>query len=94
MKQLLIRQGCAGEVPVPQLEPGTVLVRVQYSCISSGTEIRGIKRRRMLLWKRALARLVDLVRLFKMATSEGVAQHVPLRGKQAVRSNSDWLFGG
>lgn len=75
MKQVLIRQGraVAEEVPMPQLEPGTVLVRVQYSCISSGTEISGIKRSGMPLWKRALARPADLARLFKMAASEGVA---------------------
>jgi len=75
MKQVLIRQGRAvvEEVPVPQLEPGTVLVRVQYSCISSGTEISGIRRSGIPLWKRALERPANLTRLFKMATSEGVA---------------------
>ena len=57
---------------MPQLEPGTVLVRVHYSCISSGTEISGIKRSGVPLWKRALARPTDLARLFKMAASEGV----------------------
>lgn len=57
---------------MPQLEPGTVLVRVQYSCISSGTELSGIKRSGIPLWKRALARPADLACLFKMAASEGV----------------------
>ena len=75
MKQVLIRQSrvVAEDVPMPQRGPGTALVRVQYSCISSGMEMSGIKRSGVPLWKCALARPADLTRLFKMPASEGVA---------------------
>ena len=40
MKQVVIKAGkvCVEEVPVPTIEPGMVLVRVERSAISSGTE--------------------------------------------------------
>lgn len=41
MKQVILRHGRAvvEEVPVPALLPGSLLVRVAYSCISPGTEL-------------------------------------------------------
>ena len=55
MKQVLIRQGVAvvEEVPAPKVEPGTVLVQVENSCISIGTEMSGLKMSGASLWKRA-----------------------------------------
>ena len=40
MKQVILRNGRAvtEEVPVPALFPGSILVRVAFSCISPGTE--------------------------------------------------------
>lgn len=45
MKQVLVKNGEAvlEDVPPPQLEAGTVLVRVDHSCISIGTELAGLK---------------------------------------------------
>lgn len=56
MKQVLIRQGMAvvEEVPAPIVEPNTVLVQVDRSCISIGTEMSGIKISNTPLWKRAI----------------------------------------
>ena len=44
MKQVLLRSGKAvvEEVPAPQPEPGQVLVRVEWSCVSPGTELASV----------------------------------------------------
>lgn len=56
MKQVLIKKGQAfvEDVPAPDVDKGTVLVQVLYSCISVGTEMSGIKTTSLPLWKRAL----------------------------------------
>ena len=56
MKQILIKQGQAvvADVPAPGIETGTVLVRVDHSCISAGTEVGGMRSSGTPLWKRAL----------------------------------------
>ncbi|HER27464.1 MAG TPA: zinc-binding alcohol dehydrogenase, partial [Rhodospirillales bacterium] len=70
MKQVLIKSGRAivADVPAPGIEPKTVLVRLDHSCISAGTELGGLKASGLPLWKRALEQpervrqVVDLVR--------------------------------
>ena len=53
MKQVLVRRGqiAVEDVPAPLAEPGTVLVRVDHSCISAGTELSGIRASGNPLWK-------------------------------------------
>ena len=45
MKQVLIRKGQAvlTDVPAPEVSAGRVLVLVEYSCISVGTEMADLK---------------------------------------------------
>ena len=45
MHQIVVKSGktLLEDVPKPIVQPGTVLVKVAYSCISQGTEISGIK---------------------------------------------------
>ena len=76
MKQVLIKHGQAilEEVPAPTVEPGAVLVRVHYSCISSGTELSGIKSSGMPLWKRALKQPENLKKLIRMVAAQGLAK--------------------
>ena len=76
MKQVLIRQGQAvvEEIPAPQVEPGTVLVRVDHSCISIGTEMSGIKTSSLPLWKRALKQPENVKKVVEMAVSQGVSR--------------------
>ena len=69
MKQVLIRQGEAAveELPAPLVEPGTVLVQVDHSCISIGTEMSGMRASGVPLWRKAIKpgnvkKVVDLVR--------------------------------
>lgn len=74
MKQVLIRQGQAvvEEVPAPHVEPGTVLVRVDRSCISIGTEMSGIKMSSLPLWQRALKQPENVKKVVEMAVSQGI----------------------
>ena len=86
MKQVLLtRAGVeVREVPAPQVEPGTVLVRVSHSCISVGTEMTGVRDSNLPLWKRALARPDQVRRLAGLVASEGLdAARALVRAKLA-----------
>ena len=74
MKQVLIKQGKAvvSDVPAPSIEAGNVLVRLDHSCISAGTELGGMKSSGQPLWKRALEQ------------PERVRQVVDLLGNQGL----------
>ena len=75
MKQVLIRRGgvVVDEVPAPLVEPGTVLVRVDHSCISVGTELSGIHASGMPLWERAVRQPARVRRLATTAATQGIA---------------------
>lgn len=55
MKQLLVKQGkvMLEEVPSPQLLPKTILVQVQNSCVSIGTELSSLNSSGTPLWMQA-----------------------------------------
>lgn len=76
MKQVLIRQGRAvvEEVPDPAVEPNTVLVRVEASAISVGTEMSGIRSSGKPLWKRALEQPARVKQVLDMAASQGIGR--------------------
>ena len=74
MKQVLIKQGHAvvEEVPTPQVEPGTILVRTDHSCISVGTEMSGIRSSGLPLWKRAIRQPENVKTVLQMAATQGI----------------------
>lgn len=74
MKQVLIKQGqvVVEEIPAPQVEPGTVLVRVKFSSISAGTEMSGLKSASQPLWKRALKNPKAVKSTMEMAATHGI----------------------
>ena len=74
MKQVLIKQGQAvvEEIPAPQIEAGTVLVRVDHSCISVGTEMSGMKTSGLPLWKRALKQPQNVKKALQMVATQGL----------------------
>lgn len=76
MRQVLIKQGKAmlEEVPAPLVEPETVLVRVEYSCISIGTEMSGVRATGLPLWKRALKQPENVKKALAMITSQGLSK--------------------
>ena len=76
MKQVLIRHGgvAVEEVPAPVAEAGHVLVRLEYSCISVGTEMSGVRTSNLPLWKRALQRPKDVKQVIDRVRSHGLAE--------------------
>ena len=75
MKQVLISQGAAvvEEVPAPVNEAQTVLVRVNHSCISVGTEMSGIQATGVPLWKRALKQPSRVKAAAALVAAHGIA---------------------
>lgn len=75
MKQVLIKQGHAvvEKIPAPLSEPGTVLVQVYHSCISTGTEMSGIEVSGLPLWKRILQQPDNVKKGLKMLATQGFA---------------------
>jgi len=76
MKQVLItREGpVADDVPAPTLEPGTVRVAVVRSCISVGTELSGLKRSELPLWRLALRYPQQVQKALETVATHGVAR--------------------
>jgi len=76
MRQVLIKQGkvVLEEVPAPAVAPETVLVRVEYSCISIGTEMSGVKATGLPLWKRALKQPENVKKALAMIASQGLSK--------------------
>ncbi|MEW6350134.1 MAG: bi-domain-containing oxidoreductase [Thermodesulfobacteriota bacterium] len=76
MKQVLIRQGRAvvEETPLPPVEPGTIIVAVDHSCISAGTELSGIRSSGKPLWKRAAEKPEKVKQVLRMAMTEGLGK--------------------
>jgi predicted dehydrogenase len=83
MKQVLIKPGKAvlEEVPAPQIESGTILVCVRYSCISIGTEMSGLKSSETPLWKQALKEPKKVKKVMEMAANQGISKtHKLIKG--------------
>lgn len=75
MKQVLLRPDgiVVEEVPAPCCLPGTVLVRVDHSCVSPGTELAGVRGAAVPLWRRAVAHPGRLRRALEVAAGGGVS---------------------
>lgn len=76
MRQVIIRQGQAklDSVPVPLVEDNTVLVSVEYSCISAGTELSGVKSSGEPLWRRALRQPDNVKKVVQLVMEHGVSK--------------------
>ncbi len=62
------------EVPAPEVEPETVLVRVEYSCISIGTEMSGVRASGLPLWRRALKQPENVKKAVALIASQGLSK--------------------
>jgi predicted dehydrogenase/threonine dehydrogenase-like Zn-dependent dehydrogenase len=60
------------EVPAPQAGPRSVLVRVEHSCISTGTELAGVKSAAEPLYRRALRQPEKVKRALQMMREHGL----------------------
>lgn len=76
MKQLLVRSGkvFVQDVPAPTVGPRNVLVRVERSCVSVGTEMAGIKMSALPLYRRALKQPHHVKKAIQMMRDQGVAR--------------------
>jgi predicted dehydrogenase/threonine dehydrogenase-like Zn-dependent dehydrogenase len=76
MKQVLVLQGKAvlEDVPAPNVENGCVLIRLDHSCISIGTEMSGVRASALPLWRRALKQPQNVKKLVQMVASNGLAK--------------------
>jgi threonine dehydrogenase-like Zn-dependent dehydrogenase len=76
MKQVLVKRGqvLVDEIPAPQIEDGRVLVQVDHSCISIGTEMTGVRGSGMPLWKRALKQPENVKKVFNMISAQGLTK--------------------
>jgi predicted dehydrogenase/threonine dehydrogenase-like Zn-dependent dehydrogenase len=73
VKQVLIRGGgvVVEEVPAPTAGPRSVLVRVEWSCVSAGTESASVAMSGLPLYRRALKQPEHAKRALEIARSEG-----------------------
>src|SRR5690606_36511944 len=62
------------DVPAPTVGPRNVLVRVERSCISVGTEKAGVKMSALPLYRRALKQPHHVKKAIQMMRDQGVAR--------------------
>lgn len=76
MKQVMVSGGAVTlkDVPAPLVEPGTILVRMDHSCISIGTEMSGVKSTGMSIWQRALRQPQHVRKVVDMVLADGLTQ--------------------
>ncbi len=87
MKQALILGGgvVVEEVPAPQVGRKNILVRVESSCVSVGTELGSVKTSGTPFYKRALQQPENVKRVIGMARDYGIKRTVEkVRGRLAT----------
>jgi predicted dehydrogenase/threonine dehydrogenase-like Zn-dependent dehydrogenase len=97
VKQVLIQGGSARveEVPAPAVSAKNVLVRVEYSCISTGTELTGVKLSGMPLYRRALKQPEHVRRVLEMARDQGLRRTAnKVLGRLAAGSPTGYSAAG
>ncbi|PKO38933.1 MAG: oxidoreductase [Betaproteobacteria bacterium HGW-Betaproteobacteria-6] len=75
MRQVVVSGGTVRleDVPAPLVEPGTVLIRMDHTCISVGTEMSGLKATGLPLWKRALRQPQNVKKVVDMVLADGLS---------------------
>jgi len=76
VKQVLLKQGQAliEDIPAPMDEEGYSLIYVSHSCISTGTELSGLKENGIPLWKKALKHPEKVKKAFAMLATKGFSK--------------------
>lgn len=74
MKQVLIQKGGAivSDVPAPRIDVGEILVKVNTSCLSVGTEMSGVRSSATPIWRKVLADPQKIVTTIQTVKSIGV----------------------
>jgi predicted dehydrogenase/threonine dehydrogenase-like Zn-dependent dehydrogenase len=97
MKQILIKAGRASvaDIPAPDVSSGHVLVRVEHSCISAGTELAGLRMSALPLYQRALQQPENVKRVLAMAREQGLVRTIDrVRGKLAAGNATGYSASG
>lgn len=97
MKQLLLKQGAARleEVPAPLVGSRHILVRVEYSCVSVGTEAASVVQAAEPLYKRALKHPEKIKRAFDMVREQGLSRTIErIRGTLAAGQPTGYSAAG
>jgi predicted dehydrogenase/threonine dehydrogenase-like Zn-dependent dehydrogenase len=87
MKQILLKKGTiyTSEIAAPKMEPGFILVRAEYSCISAGTEMSGVKNSGSSIAKRILDNPELFRKGMKMVKERGIKDTLAVvKGKYEV----------
>ncbi len=88
-------QAVVEEVPAPVVEPGTVLVRVDRSCISVGTELSGMRSSATPLWQRAVRQPSRVMELVDSVATQGItATRNRIEGKLAAGEPTGYSAAG
>lgn len=80
MKQVIVSEGQVSlhDVPAPMVQPGTVVVQVDHSCVSVGTEMSGVQATGRSLAQRVMQQPQHVRKVVDLVRSEGVASAVRL----------------
>jgi hypothetical protein len=72
----LVKDGAVtlAEVPAPRVSPKNVLVSVEHSCVSAGTEMAGVRMSGLPLYRRALKQPEHVKRVLEMMRDQGIKQ--------------------
>jgi predicted dehydrogenase/threonine dehydrogenase-like Zn-dependent dehydrogenase len=87
VKQVLVRGGAVAveEVPAPAVASRSILVRVEWSCVSVGTELSSVAMSGLPLYRRALKQPEHARRVLEIARTEGFARtYKRVRGQLAA----------
>jgi predicted dehydrogenase/threonine dehydrogenase-like Zn-dependent dehydrogenase len=66
------------EIPIPFIENNEILVKLNSSCLSIGTEMSGINTSAIPMWKRAINQPNKINKLFDLIKSEGLTKTIKI----------------
>jgi len=78
VKQILVSKGSikVEDVPAPLVGDQEILVQVHYSCISTGTEVAGVKSSGESLYKKALKKPQNVKKVLEMIRTQGLKKTI------------------
>ena len=90
MKQALIKGGkvIVAEVPAPMVSSRNILVAVQHSCISVGTELEGVRTSALPLYRRALKQPDNVKRVWGMMREQGIKRTLDRVGSKLATGSA------
>ena len=77
---MVIYKGAAiiEEIPIPFIEKNEILVKLNSSCLSIGTEMSGISASGIPMWKRAINQPNKIHKFFDLIKSEGLTKSIKI----------------